>query len=485
MLKSKPLRKKGGIIIKNKIIFLITILSILFINILNVNAEEATFYEGEYLDDIYMSKYEYSSNTIYYQKARIFRKSDTNEFVYCVEPFNFYVDGSIYETTDHITHLSDNQIERIKQIAHFGYNYDNHTDIKWYAITQMMIWKEAGSNLGDFYFTDTLNGNRIEPFNNEIEEIESLITNYNITPISSDTIYTVMEGKSMGIIVNKDIDKYVSDSEHIVIKNGNIEIKNLTEGYYEFTLTRNEQENNPIIFFHSNNSQTLMSFGGISNKSILLKVNVEKGSITIHKTDEETGETPQGEAELDGAVYGLYKGRRLITEVTINNNQAIIENPDYGTYTLKEITPGKGYTLNEEPYSVSINFQTLRTEVEVTNKVIEKNIKIIKKYGEEDNLIGESDIVFEIYNNINELVDSIITNENGEANIILPYGTYIIKQINSSPGYQKVDDININVEDIEEEIIELVDQKIPVPNTYHVEYSLLVKLIDLIIQLLC
>ena len=480
----KTIKKKGGIIIKYKLFFLITILSIFFINILNVNAEEATFYEGEYLDNIYMSKYEYSSNTIYYQKARIFRKTDTNEFIYCVEPFNFYVDGSIYETTNHITYLSDKQIERIKQIAHFGYNYENHTDIKWYAITQMMIWKEAGSNLGDFYFTDTLNGNRIEPYNSEIEEIEKLITLYNVDPISSNTIYTLMEGKSMGIAVNSSINKYVSPSENVVIKNSTIEIKNLQEGYYEFTLTRNEQENNPIIFYISNSSQTLMSFGGINNKSTILKVKVEKGSIIVHKTDIDTT-TPQGEAELDGAVYGLYKGKRLVKEITIEDGQGFIENPDYGTYTLQEITPGKGYTLNEEKYEVVINFNQINVEVEVKNKVIEKDIKIIKKYGEESNLEGESGIVFEIYNNKDELIDSIITNDNGETNITLPYGTYLIKQVNSSPGYQSIEDFKVIVDNTEEETIELVDYKIPVPNTYLFKKSILSYIIEYIVLLLC
>ena len=454
-------------------------------NITKVNAEEATFYEGEFIDDIYMSKYEYSSNTIYYQKSRVFRKLDTNEFVYCVEPFNFYVDGSIYETNDHVNYLSDNQIERIKKIAHFGYNYGNHTDIKWYAITQMMIWKEAGSSLGDFYFTDTLNGNRIEPFNSEIEEIESLILYYDINPISSDTVYKLMEDKSMAIVVNKDIEKYHIDSNNVSIKNGNIEIKNLKEGYYEFTLTRDESENNPIIFYQSPNSQTLMSFGGINNKSIVLKVEVEKGNITIHKTDEETGNTPQGEAELNGAVYGLYKGRRLIKEITIENNEATITNPDYGNYTIQEITPGKGYTLDEEKYPVTIDFNNIHIDLELTNKVIKKNIKIIKKFEEDNNLLGEENVEFEIYNNKNELINTIKTNELGETEIILPYGTYLIKQINTKNGYQKVDDFNITIDNEEEETIELIDYKIPVPDTYSKKKNILLLLIECLIQLLC
>ena len=90
MLNYSPLRKKRRDNIKKKIFFLITIIGIMIFKILNVNAESATFYEAEYIDNIYMSKYQYSNNTIYYQKARFFRKSDTGEAAYCIEPFTFF-----------------------------------------------------------------------------------------------------------------------------------------------------------------------------------------------------------------------------------------------------------------------------------------------------------------------------------------------------------------------------------------------------------
>ena len=59
---------------------------------LPVKAETATFYEAEYIDGIYMSKYNFTTKTTYYQKARFFRKNGTNEFAYCIEPFSFFTD---------------------------------------------------------------------------------------------------------------------------------------------------------------------------------------------------------------------------------------------------------------------------------------------------------------------------------------------------------------------------------------------------------
>ena len=146
--------------------------------IINVNAESATFYEAEYVDGIYMSKYQYSTNTIYYQKARLFRKSDTGEPAYCIEPFTFFNDNSTYESTLNPYNLSQEQKTKIERIAHFGYGYKNHTDIKWYAITQMMIWETADPYSGSFFFTDYLNGNKIYPYQEEINEINYLVNTY-------------------------------------------------------------------------------------------------------------------------------------------------------------------------------------------------------------------------------------------------------------------------------------------------------------------
>ena len=117
--------------------------------IITTNAETANFYEGEYIDGIYMNKYQYSTKTIYFQKARFFRKSGTNEFAYCIEPFSFFNGDQAYESTITPNNLSQEQIDRISKIAHFGYGYTNHSDLKWYAITQMMIWQTADPSSGD------------------------------------------------------------------------------------------------------------------------------------------------------------------------------------------------------------------------------------------------------------------------------------------------------------------------------------------------
>ena len=107
-----------------------------------------------------MNKQQANSSTIYYQKARFFRQVMTDQYAYCIDPFVFFNTASSYDEVITPDNLTENQKEEISLIAYFGYGYKNHTDKKWYAITQMMIWKVADPT-GNFYFTDGLNGQKI------------------------------------------------------------------------------------------------------------------------------------------------------------------------------------------------------------------------------------------------------------------------------------------------------------------------------------
>ena len=107
MLLSKTLRKKGGIFIKNIKFFLMFILSLFSCNYLitNVKAESAKFYEGEYINNTYVVRYQYASNARYYNQFRVYRNANTKEFAYCLEPFIGLNEHSNYESVSTILWL--------------------------------------------------------------------------------------------------------------------------------------------------------------------------------------------------------------------------------------------------------------------------------------------------------------------------------------------------------------------------------------------
>jgi len=418
-----------------------------------------------------MNKYDYNSHITYFQKARFFRKTNTNEFAYCIEPFSIFNENSKYESTTTPYNLSESQIDKISKIAHFGYGYKNHTDPKWYAITQFMIWKESAN--GDYYFTDSLNGNRIDKFNDEMNEINNLINNYNKIPHFNKE-YTIISGNNLILEDNFENIKITGDNQ--ILENNKLIINPTKEGIYTYNLVKEDNTNNkPYIFYQSSNSQNLIETGNIPNLSTSFKVNVLKTEIELTKIDKDTKSIiPKGEASLDGAIYSLYdENNNLIKDLIIENNQSIINNIPLGKYYIKEKQAGIGYLLDTNIYEINITKEKTKHQVIVENKVIEKTITIEKKYGDNNTFKSEENISFEIYNNNYERISTITTNNLGIAQITLPYGTYTIKQVNTTDGYKKVDDINITIDNREEELIELKDLKIEVPNTSTNNYILL------------
>ena len=463
----KNIKKKGGINIKK--VFLMILYILININLLNVKATSANFYEAEYIDGIYMNKYQYKTKTIYYQKARFFRKSDTNEFAYCIEPFNFFNESSTYNSIITPTNLNKAQIDRITKIAYYGYGYKNHTDNKWYAITQLMIW-ECADKEGEYYFTDSLNGKRINIFNDEINEINNLINEHNKIPAFEKNNYNIIENQELEIIdKNNIIKQYIPNNNDIKIEENKVIISNLKEGKYNFSFKKEYKNyNKPLIFFNSNTSQDLLITGDLETNKIDININVYKTSLNIIKIDNDTESIiPQGEAKLDGAIYNILdENKHIIEKLTIENNQATISNLKFGKYYIEEEKAGIGYNKDQNIYEINISKENTNIDLYLKNKVIEKKIIIEKKYGETNNMLNEQDIIFNIYNNNNEKIKSIKTNELGLAEITLPYGKYIIEQINTTNGYTKIEPFEINVEDNNEELIELKDYKIKVPNTH-------------------
>lgn len=460
---------------KKLFIFLITILGINLFSLVDVNAY--SFYEGEYIDGIYITKE--SGGTKYYQKARFFNLKDNGKYAYCVEPFAMFNEDSVYERSIYPNNLTLSQMVKINMIAHFGYQYENHTDKKWYAITQYMIWK-AVDPTANIYFTDTLNGNKIDAFTDEINEINNLVNEFNTIPSIHKSISYMAEGGSITLTdTNNIINKYQSTNSNVTINGNKITINNLKEGHHRIEFTRSKYRNGAIPFYYSaTDSQDMTTVGDLNPKRIYIEIEVKKTSIEITKIDADNkNTTPKGDASLIGAIYNLYdQDMNKINELIIGeDNTAKLENLDYGKYFIKEEKPGVGYQLDTKVYEITIDKNNPNIKLTLENKVIEKKLEISKNYGEDGNFSKEKDISFDIYNSKDELFDTITTNENGYASIILPYGKYNIKQKNTTEGYKLLDNIELNVEDNITEKLELYDYKIKVPNTYHEEknYSFL------------
>lgn len=190
-------------------------------------------------------------------------------------------------------------------------------------------------------------------------------------------------------------------------------------------------------------------------------VNVlKKFNVTVTKTDVETG-TPQGDASLAGAVYGIYKGEELIdTYTTDNNGQFTTEYYVCGDdWTIREISPSEGYLLDPTIHKVGAEATLYTVEYnsaknDVNEQVIKGNIAIIKHTDDGETQIETPEVgaTFEVYlksagsfENAKETERDVLTcDENGFAQTKdMPYGIYTVHQTSGWEGRELMKDFDV------------------------------------------
>ena len=450
---------------KKIIIFLIALSTIQFIHITNTSAQ--TFYPAEYIPEIWLNKYNPKDNLIYYHQAQFIKTTNTNQIAYCLEPFTELTSQDSYNQINKETKYTQEQQKTITLLAHFGYGYQNHTDPKWYAVTQILIWKVAYPN-AKYYYTSSPNGKKIS-FQSEEEEIYRLLTEYTKNTSFNQQTYTNVANNKLIITDNNQVlNTFKTISNIATITNNQLHISPLTKGTYEVNLEKESIiHNEPVIFYLSPTNQDVVKLGDPQININKLTINIIETTLTINKLDHDTN-LQQSEASLAGAIFALYTtDNQLVQKITIDNTlSATIKNLNFGTYYIEEQTPGTGYLLNKKKYYFQLNENTPTQEINIPNKIITGTLKIKKEYGTTNNFKPEPNISFNIYNYNNELIKTIVTNEQGIAEINLPYGNYHLTQLTTTEGYQKIEPIIFTI-DQHEQIIEtnLKNYKIAVPNT--------------------
>ena len=187
---------------------------------------------------------------------------------------------------------------------------------------------------------------------------------------------------------------------------------------------------------------------------------LKKFKVTVTKTDVETG-TPQGDASLSGAVYGIYKGEELMDIYTTDENgQFTTKYYVCGDdFSIREITPSEGYLLDTtihhvgaEPQLYTIEYNSAKNDV--NEQVMKGNIAIIKHTdnGETQIETPEKGAVFEVYlksaGSYEKAKDTerdiLSCDENGFAQTKnLPYGIYTVHQTSGWDGRERMKDFDV------------------------------------------
>lgn len=442
------------------ILFLLTIFGVQ-----TVHAEQYTgqaIWPSEYISNIYIKK-DRNDGYSKYQQARFIRRSEDNKFVYCLQPYtdidnNLPYYDVIRSDYERVLGFSEEQWERISLLAYYGYQYNDngydHSDHKWYAITQVMIWRTTNPE-SNIYFTDTLNGSYTSKFDGEMAELDRLVANHYKTPsLENGVVLPIGQTKELndsnGVLSNYTI----TGTENVTASiNGNtlsVTANSIGEGKVTFEKRATKYEIPPIVYF-SDHSQNVFRVGNYDPVRTKFTLKVIGGRVTPAKVDVETRtNTPQGEAKLGGAVYGIYKvdGTRVGQVVTNEDGRNTSDYlPELGRFYLLEEQPSEGYLLDSNKYYFEITENNLNPEVQVFEQVIKLDFEFTKVYASAETQIMEPEvgIKFGIYNRAGEQVEEVTTDSQGVFRFTLPYGTYTVKQLTTTKGHEKIDDFNIEV----------------------------------------
>lgn len=456
---------------KFKIFSIIVALFTFFFGITSIKAEvyNGEMKKGEYIPNVYIKKIR-SNGKGQFKQMGFIRKSD-GEAVYCIQPFVDVIAGAKYNVTDkditQITGMSEEQWDRIVRLAYYGYGYAGHTDAKWWAVTQVLIWRVVDPS-ADIFFTNTLNGTRNNnKFINEINELNSLVDNHYVMPNITLPENAVIGSNITASDKNNVLSKY--QIENIrggkVTKNGNnLHITPNTVGKLSFNLVKSHKRysHKPYLYY-SDHSQNIMSQGDLLPLDPEYKINIFGGKVTVDKDDKEIGEA-QGEAELQGAVYGVYDDKgTLIEKITTGKDGMITSNylPKLGDFYVQEIIASKGYLLDTTKYPFTLTKDNLNPTIKVYEQVMKNAFNFTKVYAQNEtgSMKPEPNATFGIYNNKNEEIFKATSDNNGNFNFDLPYGTYILRQLTTSTGTEKIKDMKLEVLEDGKKIVKVLANK--------------------------
>lgn len=187
--------------------------------------------------------------------------------------------------------------------------------------------------------------------------------------------------------------------------NGEIEFNNLFEGNY--TLKETKTNENYIL-----NEDTKFDIHITFNKETTLEIENEhkKGNLTIYKVDKDNNHIALGNVGFE--LYSEETGSLIGTYYTDADGKIEIKNLRTGNYLLKEINTNQWYNLAEDT-QIEVKWnETTNTTVE--DELKKSQIKVIK-VDKDNNQIKIPNVVFEVLDVNNNLLETIKTNEQGEA----------------------------------------------------------------------
>ena len=211
------------------------------------------------------------------------------------------------------------------------------------------------------------------------------------------------------------------------MKIGEIHVKDLRTGNYKWI----EKETNKWYNLAEDTTTEVVWDKDTANT---IENELKKGQIRVIKVDKDNNEV-----KLEGVEFEVLdeNGNVLEKIITDENGEALTQRypiRDFDKLTLREVKTQEDYVLNEEPQTIEL------TEDEITNITFEneriKGFVEITKVDSKDNNKKLEGAKFGLYNENDELIDTLVTDSQGIAvSGELYKGKYYLKELDTGSVY--------------------------------------------------
>ena len=165
----------------------------------------------------------------------------------------------------------------------------------------------------------------------------------------------------------------------------------------------------------------------------------EKGSLTISKTDADTGKA------LAGVTYRLFDstGNKIADATTGPDGMAVFSDLPLGSYTYQEISAPEGYVVDDTKYQITITTGTLNITETRTNALAKGGLTINKVDADTGKALPG--VTYRLFDSAGNKIADAITDTDGKAVFSdLALGSYTYQEISAPEGYV-VDDTKYQI----------------------------------------
>lgn len=209
---------------------------------------------------------------------------------------------------------------------------------------------------------------------------------------------------------------------------GEIIINNLRIGEYKLI-----EKNTNKWYNLAEDTEVQISWNEMTNS--VVENELKKGQVRVIKIDKDNNEV-----KIPGVVFQVLDENNKILETIVTNNEGIATTSkfavrDFEKLKLREIRTDEYYVLNTEIKTIELKANEI-SEIKFENEKKKGQIKVIK-VDLDNNEVVIPNVEFKVYDEDNNLVDTLITDANGEAiSKKLPIDkSYIVKEIKTGDLY--------------------------------------------------